>query len=249
MAAHRRLLPMMQVAILAGGKATRMGRLTAARPKFLLDVAGRPFADHQLSWLADAEVDRVVLCVGHLGEEIRDFVDDGSRWGLTVAYVDDGPQLLGTGGALRRAFDEGLLAPAFGVLYGDSYLTADLPAVWRDFELRRPPALMCTYRNRGRWDASNVRVEDGWVARYEKGLADPAAAGLEEIDYGLSVLDRDLVVAEIPPGEAVDLADVYSRLAAERRLAAHQVAERFYEIGSPAGLEELDAALRFRASR
>ncbi|MFL5870094.1 MAG: NTP transferase domain-containing protein [Solirubrobacterales bacterium] len=237
---------MVQVAILAGGKATRMGELTAGRPKFLLEVAGRTFADRQLEWLAASGVERAVVCVGHLGEQIREFVGDGSRWGLGVDYVADGPTLLGTGGALRRAFDEGVLEPAFAVLYGDSYLCVDLAEVWRDFEARRPPALMCTYPNRGRWDSSNASVRDGWVVRYEKGLEDPAAAGMDEIDYGLSVLDRDLVVPTIPAGETVDLADVYTRLAAEGRLAAHRVSERFYEIGSPAGLAELDAALRER---
>jgi NDP-sugar pyrophosphorylase family protein len=237
---------MREVAILAGGKATRMGRLAENLPKFLLEVAGRPFADHQLAWLAASGVDRVVLCVGHLGDRIREFVGDGANWGLEVDYVDDGPILLGTGGALRRAFDEGALSPVFAVLYGDSYLTVDLGEVYRDFEARRPPALMCTYRNRGRWDASNASVRDGWVARYEKGLADPAAAGMDEIDYGLSVLDRDLVLPAIAPGEPVDLADVYTRLAAEGKLAAHRVEDRFYEVGSPAGLSELDAALRGR---
>jgi NDP-sugar pyrophosphorylase family protein len=235
---------MFQAAILAGGKATRMGSLAAERPKFLLEVAGRPFADHQLAWLAASEVDRVVLCVGHLGDQIRSFVGDGSRWGLAVDYVDDGPRLLGTGGALRRAYDAGVLAPGFAVVYGDSYLSVDPREVWRDFEARRPPALMCTYENRGRWDASNASVRDGWVVRYEKGLADPAAAGMEHIDYGLAVLDRDRAVAEIPSGQPVNLADVYHRLAAEGGLAAHPVSERFYEIGSPEGLAELDAALR-----
>jgi NDP-sugar pyrophosphorylase family protein len=235
---------MREVAILAGGKATRMGELAAQAPKFLLEVAGKPFADHQLGWLAASGVDRVVLCVGHLGDRIREHVGDGARFGVEVQYVDDGPRLLGTGGALRRAFDEGALAPEFAVLYGDSYLTVDLAEVYADFEARRPPALMCTYRNRGRWDASNARVEDGWVARYEKGLADPRAAGMEEIDYGLSVLDRDRVMPTIPPGEPVDLADVYERLAAEGKLAAHRVEDRFYEIGSPSGLAELDALLR-----
>jgi NDP-sugar pyrophosphorylase family protein len=235
---------MREVAILAGGKATRMGELTAQLPKFLLEVAGKPFADHQLAWLAASGVDRVVLCVGHLGDLIREHVGGGARWGLEVDYVDDGSRPLGTGGALRRAFDEGALSPMFAVLYGDSYLTVDLTDVFRDFEDRRPPALMCTYRNRGRWDASNVRVEGGWVARYEKGLADPAAAGMDEIDYGLSVLDRDRVMPTIPTAEPVDLADVYTRLATEGALAAHRVADRFYEIGSPLGFAELDAALR-----
>ncbi|MQA75089.1 MAG: NTP transferase domain-containing protein [Solirubrobacterales bacterium] len=238
----------MQTAILAGGLASRLGALAAQRPKYLLDVAGRPFADHQLAWLADSGVEGVVLCVGHLGDQIRAFVGDGERWGLAVTYVDDGPRLLGTAGALRAALDAGLLEPAFAVLYGDSYLELDPRSVWEDFEARRPSALMCTYRNRGRWDASNARVGGGLVTRYEKGLTDPAAAGMDQIDYGLAILDRDLVGAEIAAGQPADLADLYTRLAERGLLAAHEVGGRFYEIGSEQGLAELDALLRERAA-
>ena len=178
----------------------------------------------------------MVLCVGHLGDQIHEFVGDGSRWGLAVDYVDDGPVLLGTGGALRRAFDEGALSPVFAVLYGDSYLTVDLGEVYRDFEARRPPALMCTYRNRGRWDASNASVRDGWVSRYEKGLADPAAAGMDEIDYGLSVLDRDLVLPTMPPRPSASTSPTSTRSLRPRDSSRPiSVEDRFYEIGSPAG--------------
>lgn len=237
----------MQVIILAGGLATRMKAVTASVPKYLLEVAGRPFADHQLTWLASAGVTDVVLCIGHLGGAIRAHVGDGERYGLRVDYVDEGDRLRGTGGAVRLAHDQGVLGPEPAVLYGDSYLSADLGAVFADFRARRPAALMCTLRNEGRWDASNARIEDGWVVRYEKGVSDPAAEGMDQIDYGFSILDRDRVVAEIPPDQVTDLSDTYSRLVAERRLAAHEVGERFYEIGSPEGLAELDALLRKRA--
>jgi NDP-sugar pyrophosphorylase family protein len=238
----------MQAVILAGGVAQRMRPLTEATPKYLLEVAGKPFADHQLAWLAGAGVQEVVLCIGHLGERIRDHVGDGSRWGLRVAYVDEGARLRGTAGALRLASSEGALAPEFAVLYGDSYLDLDLAAVFDDFHARHPEALMCTIHNRGRWDASNASVVDGWVRRYEKGAPDPAAAGLEHIDYGLSILRRELVDELIAPDQVGDLAAVYAQLAEQGRLAAHEVDRRFYEIGSPAGLEELDGLLRARVA-
>ena len=238
----------MQVAILAGGRATRMGELTATTPKYLLPVAGRPFADHQLEWLAGAGVESAVLCVGHLGEAIREFVGDGSRWGLDVAYVDEGSELRGTAGALRLAADQGALEPAFGVLYGDSYLRFDLADAWRTFADAGRLMLMCVLRNEGRWDKSNAAVADGRVTRYQKGLADPASEGVDHIDYGFSILDRDATMKMIQPHAQTDLAEVYERLAAAGDVTAYEVTERFYEIGSPAGLAELEALLQRESS-
>ena len=234
----------MQVVVLAGGLGQRMAPATETSPKYLLEVAGRPFADHQLAWLAAEGVTEVVLSIGHLGELIREHVGDGSRWGLRVRYTDEGVELRGTGGALRLALDEGLLASEFGVLYGDSYLELAVARVFDDFHAREAEALMCALANRGRWDASNAEVSGGWVVRYEKGVADPAAAGLDHIDYGFSVLRREVIEELVPAGEVVDLAKVYATLARQHRLAAHEVEERFYEVGSAQGLAELDEMLR-----
>jgi NDP-sugar pyrophosphorylase family protein len=232
-----------QCVILAGGLGTRLGPLTRDFPKALVPVAGRPFADHQLRRLADGGVTDVVYCIGHMGDQLRSFARDGGAWGLSIRYVDEGEELRGTGGALRLAFDEDVLQPAFAVIYGDSYLPIDVAEVWRDFERRRPDVLLTVFRNEGRFDRSNAVVEDGRVTRFDKQEPDPAGAGMAYIDYGLSIVDRDAVVPEIRAGEVTDLAEVYGRLSAQGRLAAHEVAERFYEVGSPAGLAELDALL------
>lgn len=236
----------MQVAVLAGGLASRMRPRTETSPKYLLEVAGRPFADHQLTWLAEAGADEVVLLVGHLGDAVRAHVGDGSRFGVPVRYVDEGANLRGTAGALRLAADEGVLGDQFLVLYGDSYLAVDIREVWEEFLARRPDALMCTFRNQDRWDASNASVRDGLVVRYEKGVPDPLAEGMDQIDYGLSALTRAVIEEMVATATTVDLASVYAALAREGRLAAHEVTERFYEIGSPDGLAELDALLRRR---
>lgn len=233
----------MQVAILAGGRATRLGELSASTPKLLLEVAGRPFAAHQLEWLAAEGVERVVLCLGHLAEPIRSYVGDGSRWGLEITYVDEGDELRGTAGALGLAHERGALEPAFGVLYGDSYLRFDVRGAFERFDAAGREILMCVLRNEGRWDSSNAAVADGLVTRYEKGLDDPASAGLDQIDYGFSVLDRDRVIAALPAERPLDLAEVYSARAAAGEVAAFEVTERFYEIGSPQGLAELEALL------
>jgi NDP-sugar pyrophosphorylase family protein len=239
----------MQCVILAGGLGTRLGPLSADTPKALLPVAGKPFADYQLEWLASEGTTSVVFAIGHLGAPIREFVGAGDRWGLNVAYTDEGDRLLGTAGALRLAYDQGLLEPAFGVLYGDSYLSAPLAAVWERFRDEKPAAMMTVYRNEGRFDRSNARLLDGKIVYYEKGLADPAGAGMRHIDYGYSIIDRDKVISLIAPGVVSDLASVYQGLSEQGALGGVEVTERFYEVGSPAGLAELEALLTGQRGR
>jgi NDP-sugar pyrophosphorylase family protein len=214
-------------------------------PKTLLPVAGRSFADWQLGWLAEAGVTSVVYCIGFLGEQIRAHVGDGSRWGLEVTYVDEGSDLRGTAGALALAVQQDVLAPRFLVLYGDSWLQVDPAAVMRVSEASGQPAMMTVFENLGSWDTSNVVYSDGAVVRYAKGL-DPVPPEMRWIDYGLSVFTRDLIEQRVPVGEASDLAVLCSALAESGELAGFEALHRFHEIGSPAGLGELDELLRAR---
>jgi NDP-sugar pyrophosphorylase family protein len=231
----------MQAVILAGGLATRMRPRTLTIAKSMLEVAGRPFVDWQLEKLAACGVREVVMCIAHLGEQIRDHVGDGASLGVRVVYSDEGPTLLGTAGAVRVALP--LLAPAFLVTYGDSYLPFDYAEPLRVLEANADAdGVMSVYPNAGQWDASNVITDGVRVLRYEKGTKDPA---FDHIDYGALALRRGLIEA-LPAGQAASL-DVMQRDVASRgRMRAVVAPERFYEIGSPEGLEALDRKLRSR---
>jgi MurNAc alpha-1-phosphate uridylyltransferase len=234
----------LQCAILAGGLGTRMRPATETVPKALIPVLGAPFADWQLSLLADQGVERVVYCVGYRGEMLREHVGDGARFGLSVAWSEEGPTLLGTAGAIRLALDRGLLEDAFFVLYGDSYLTAgvaEAEAAWRRSEA---PALTTILRNEDRWDRSNCIYRDGRILLYDKSRPADRHAEMHWIDYGLSVLTRAAVTEHVPAGAVADLAELQRRLSLSGRLAGLEVRERFYEAGSPSGLRELEAYLR-----
>ena len=234
---------MRQAVILAGGLATRMHPRTLTVPKVLLEVAGRPFVDWQLEALARDGYGDVVFCVSHLGERVREHVGDGRRFGLNVEFSDEGPTLLGTAGALRVALPK--LEPAFLVTYGDSFLPFDYAAPLDELARHLDcDGVMSVFRNRGKWDASNVRLspEGAWVDAYEKGTTD---AAFDCIDYGAIALRRS-VVAALPEGRRIGLEVVQSTLAASHRLRAHVASERFYEIGSPEGLAALERYLSTR---
>jgi N-acetyl-alpha-D-muramate 1-phosphate uridylyltransferase len=226
------------VAILAGGLATRLRPVTDKIPKALISVAGEPFLAHQLRLLSGSGIRKVVLCVGHRGEMIEEHFGDGSDFGVEVSYSYDGPELLGTGGALKKALS--LLGKQFLVLYGDSYLPIDYGPPVRAFMASGKLGLMTLFRNEGRWDTSNVLFKDGIIQSYAK--TDPSAE-MEHIDYGLGIFSSS-AFSTWPDRKAFDLAGVYQDLLGRGELAGYEVTERFYEIGSPAGLAELDARLR-----
>jgi len=231
------------VAVLAGGLATRLRPLTERIPKALLDLNGEPFIAHQLRLLRSQQVGEVVVCAGYLGEQIEAFTGDGARFGLRVRYVYDGPKLRGTAGAVKRALP--LLGEAFFVMYGDSYLTCDFAAVQATFLRGGKLGLMTVYGNEGKYDTSNVEFSGGRILRYDKKQRTPA---MRHIDYGLGVF-RAAAFAAVPGDQPSDLAALYADLLRQGQLAAFEVAERFYEIGSLEGLEELRRMLADERSK
>jgi len=229
------------VAILAGGLATRLRPITEKIPKSLVPVAGRPFLAHQLELLHARGIRRVVLCIGYLGEMIqRDFGDEA--FGVRLDYSFDGPKLLGTGGAIKQALP--MLGSEFFVLYGDSYLPLAYRPVAEAFHRSGKLGLMTVYRNEGKYDTSNVVYRNGEIVVYDKKLKLPE---MHHIDYGLSLF-KSLVFEAYADDQVFDLAEVMGRLVREKQLAGFEVPERFYEMGSPAGLAELETLLQSKTS-
>jgi len=226
------------VAVLAGGLATRLRPITEKIPKSLIPVAGKPFLAHQLALLRSRGVRRVVLCVGYLGEMIQREFGDGGAFGVKLDYAFDGLKLLGTGGAIKRALP--LLGKEFFVLYGDSYLPVEYRPIVEFFRRSGKPGCMTVYRNEGRYDTSNVVFRDGSVVVYDKKNRGPE---MQHIDYGLSLFQAT-VFNGYPADKPFDLAEVMGKLVQEKQLAGYEVRERFYEIGSPAGLSELETLLK-----
>jgi MurNAc alpha-1-phosphate uridylyltransferase len=225
---------MLPVAILAGGLATRLRPITETIPKALVDVAGKPFIVRQLSYLREQGISRVVLCIGYLGDMVRAVVGSGESFGLEVSYSEDGPNLLGTGGALAKAIP--ILGDDFFVLYGDSFLPVSFSAVQDAYKKSGKPALMTVLKNQNQWDKSNVLFVDGRLHEYNK--RSPRAE-MTYIDYGLGVVSAS-VLKQRPVGQSFDLADVYQDLSLQGQLAGLEVHERFYEIGSHTGLKEAE---------
>ncbi len=224
------------VAILAGGLGTRMWPVTRHVPKAMLPVAGKPFLEHQIELLKTQGVRQIVICAGLMGEQIERCFGRGESWDVDLYYSYDGLQQLGTAGALKKALP--LLGKRFFVLYGDSYLPTDLQPIL-DAALRSAaPGLMTVFRNSNRWVPSNVDFLDGTIRRYDK----ENPRNFHYVDYGLSLLTPE-ALRDVPHGVTYDLGMVFRNLIHARSLAGYEAAERFFEIGSPQGLQELEVIL------
>ena len=229
---------MPSIAVLAGGLGTRLYPATRTMPKALIEVAGRPFIAHQLELFARRGIREAVYCLGHMGEQIEQYVGDGSRFGISVRYSYDGDHLRGTGGAVCQALP--FLGNEFFVTYGDSYLDIPYGPIVETFRATDAPALMTVFKNDGNWDVSNVEYDNNQILAYSK--KNPTFR-MHHIDYGL-LLMRPEAFEEWGGGEALDLAAVLEKLVSMGRFAGFETAMRFYEVGSMTGINDLSVYLR-----
>ncbi|MCR4908498.1 MAG: HAD-IIIA family hydrolase [Lachnospiraceae bacterium] len=233
----------MQAVVLMGGLGTRLGERTKAHPKSMIRVEGIPFFDYELFLLKRSGFTDFLFLTGFGSEEIEAYYGDGSSMGVRIRYSRDGEKLLGTGGAVRRACE--LLEEEFLLLYGDSFMDIDYAETlerYNEAEKNGATCLMTVMKNAGRFDKSNCVVRDGKLVCYDKENPLPE---MDYIDYGVSIYKKSLF-AEIPEGEAFDIASLQKTEAAAGRCGVHIVNHRFYEIGRPESLKECGEYIKNR---
>jgi mannose-1-phosphate guanylyltransferase len=234
-----------QAVILAGGLGTRMRPITETIPKPMIPVLGRPFLEQQLELLASFGFQRALLLVAYLGEKIERYFGDGSARGWSLSYSYE-PSPLGTGGALKNA--ETKLDDEFVVLNGDTFLMIDYAAVGRAFRQTSADAFILAYQKSGAAIANTLAnrvpnnlavAPDGRVTAYRK--HDPQS--LTHVDAGVLFLRKE-VLKKIPSAQACSLEqEIFPRLIEEGRMQAWITSEPFYDMGSPEGLQALEARL------
>jgi len=227
----------MQMAILAGGLATRLGDLTKDQPKSMVQISGKSFLEYQLDLLKRQAVRDIILCTGRFKEQIENYFRDGREFGVNMKYSRE-DKLLGTAGALKKA--ESLLNDVFFTMYGDSYLFLDFNRVMSYFESRNKLALMTVYKNYDRYDRSNTVVEGNLVKKFSK---KEKTKDMVYIEYGANIFKKE-ILRMIPENQFYSLDDLFPRLIEMEELLAFEVGERFYEIGSPQGLREFEEYIK-----
>lgn len=228
----------MQMVILCGGLATRLGKLAKNIPKSMIKIEGKPFLEYQIENLKNNSIKDIVLCVGYLSEKIKNYFGNGRKFGVNIKYSYDGNKPLGPIGAIKNAYL--LLDDVFFIMYGDSYLSFDFKKTYSYFLKENKLGLMVVYKNYDKYDKSNLVVKNNFVTKYNKGNK---TEDMIYIDYGASILRKNSLDL-IPQNSYYTTGKFFTELINAHQLLAYEVKKRFYHIGNPDALEEFKTFIR-----
>jgi NDP-sugar pyrophosphorylase family protein len=215
--------------------------LTAATPKVLLPLDGRPHLELVLRWLAGEGVREVAVNLHHGAEAIGAFIGDGSEWDLRVTCSVE-PTPLGTAGALRPLAR--FLDRTFVVVYGDVLTRTPLEPLLERHFAANAAATIAVHRHPRPWEKGVVEVRDGFVS----GFVEKPARGAETSDLvnaGIYVLEPS-VFGHLPDRAVADFGhDVFpSLLEAGEPLAAYELETPLLDIGTPEAYAEAQGLAR-----
>jgi NDP-sugar pyrophosphorylase family protein len=229
--------------VLAGGLGTRMADFTKSIPKILIPVGSRPFLHHQLDLLEQQWFSKIVLSLGYLGTMVVEELESHPHPGLQISFIFDGDVPLGTGGAARKACEIDISDQFFFITYGDSYLPFNPQAMVSEFNAQKYEAVMALYSNSENLDKNNARISQDSSVTYIKNVPNPKEFGLNMIDFGISYVSRESILRVVPSNISSDLAEYFQEISTEQKLQGLISKQRFYEIGSYAGRDELESYL------
>jgi len=221
----------MQMVILCGGLATRLGDIAKNTPKSMIDIHGKPFLEYQINLLKKHHVEDIILCVGHLSEKIETYFGDGKKHGVNIRYSHDGEKPLGPIGALKKA--ESLLNDVFFTMYGDSYVFVDYKKAYNHFIKQDKLAMMTSYQNSDKYDKSNLVIKNDKIIQY----SGKKTKDMNYIDYGVSIFRKNML-EQIPDNTFFSTKDLYTNLVENEELLAFEINKRFYHIGNFDALNE-----------
>jgi len=230
----------MKTVILAGGKGTRMGDLTRQIPKPMVRLAGKPILEHQIELARRYGCTDIVLLIGHLGQTIEDFFQDGSRWGVTIRYRREETPL-GTAGALKEIED--WLDDDFLVFYADIVMDVDLAALAAFHRRAKAVGTLVVHPNNHPHDSDLLELDpQSRIVAFRPKPRDPGVCHRNLVNAALYAFSPE-ILRHIPAGRFADLGrDVFPQIVSScRSLFGYNTAEYLSDVGTPDRLRKVEA--------
>jgi histidinol-phosphate phosphatase family protein len=229
----------MQVVILAGGKGTRLGKLTHSVPKPMVRLAGKPILEYQIELARACGFAELILLTGHLNKVIEDHFRDGRDWGVSIRYCRESSPL-GTAGALKEIED--VLGDDFLVFYGDMVMNVDLAELARFHARHQPLATLVVHPNNHPEESDLVELDaTGRVKAFHPKPRTGKHYYRNCANSALYVISRGLL-RFIPKGQAADLGrDILPQVVgAGQTLWGYDTPEYIEDVGTPLRLQETE---------
>jgi mannose-1-phosphate guanylyltransferase/phosphomannomutase len=228
---------MTKIIIVAGGLATRMLPITEQIPKCLVDINGKPLIQHQLEFFKSKGYTDFIFCVAHLAEKVKEYFGDGSKFGISIQYVQETKELMGTAGSVKLA--ESLITePEFIVYYGDNLTSMNIDKFLRFHRLKHSLATVALRPSPPGYKASSIILlhPDNRIKLF---LEKPTAVDYDKyceeqmyINSGIYIFGRE-IFSLIPKNTKFDFArELFPRLLSYHDpFFGYPTTEFFREIG------------------
>lgn len=230
---------MIPVVVLAGGLGSRLGRLTEKIPKALIKIHNKTFLEWQIEYFIKQKVKKLIICTGYKHSLIENLLKKKIFLkNVEIYFSYDGDQLLGTGGAIKKAVKK--IDGSFFVVYGDSYLQCDLNKIYENYKQNKSISLMGIYKNNDKFDKSNVKLKKNRKIIYNK---DIKTLDFNYIDYGISIMNSRQFINY--KKKIFDLSTIQKNLSKQNKLRGYIIKKRFFEIGSVNGIKEFSKFIKY----
>lgn len=227
-----------QAVIMAGGKGTRLASITKDIPKPMVPIMGKPLLEHQIERLKENGISDILLVVGHLGDVIRAYFQDGSNLGVNISYfVEEEP--LGTAGALKLIKEQ--LKKDFVLLFGDLYLDVDFCRFMNFHKEKNSMVTLFAHPNSHPYDSDIlVADENGCVTEWSYKNSVRTKDYRNLVNAGVYVINRD-AIASLPEEKKVDLEkQLITKLIPDGVIYAYHSTEYVKDVGTPERLMKVE---------
>lgn len=228
-----------KVVIIAGGKGTRIASVASDIPKSMIPVAGKPVVEYQIELAKRYGFTDILFLIGHLGEQIKDYFGNGSKWGVNIGYFQEN-EPLGTAGALPLVKDR--LTDIFFVFYGDTIMDFDMQAMLDYHNSHNAKATLFLHPNDHPYDSDLVSVDengmvDGFIFKPHDGLTEYRNL----VNAALYIFDKSCV-DYIPQGKFAMEKGLFPLLYNDnQRIAGYTSPEYIKDMGTPDRWESVTA--------
>jgi D,D-heptose 1,7-bisphosphate phosphatase len=227
---------LMQVVIQAGGKGTRVSSIANDIPKPMIPVCGKPILEHQIECLKKNGLTEITIVIGHLGQHIKDYFGNGSRFGCNISYYNE-TDPLGTAGALYKLEN---LSDDFILLNGDIIFDIDFSRMITFHHEKKALAALAVHPNSHPFDSaliscnSNAQVT-GWLNK-----EDVRTYYKNQVNSGIHILSIDLIKNCPQSKEKIDLdRDILKPSILSSRIFAYSTPEYIKDMGTPERFEQV----------
>lgn len=220
----------MQAVIMAGGKGTRIASVVSDVPKPMISICGKPILQHQIECLKSQNITDIIVVIGHMGQVIKDYFEDGKQFGVQIRYVTEETPL-GTAGALYFLKDE--IREDFLLLNGDIIFDVDFERFLNYHRKKGAYATIFTHPNSHPYDSGLVVTDkEGFVTEWMH-KEDERTWYKNRVNAGLHILSPK-IFAMFQEAKKTDLdREVLKVLIPERQLAAYDSPEYVKDMGTP----------------